>query len=90
VSEDAKSLKARLKEAIVRYVCKYPSARDTERGILVSWLPSEGFEQAPHLIAEVLDEMVQEQSLEIDRPTGGDPLYSRGPIFPDRPRSETG
>lgn len=83
--KDADSLKARLKEAIVRHFCRYPLARDTEHGMLVSWLPGKGFEQAPRLIGEVLDELVNEGSLEVDRPTGGDPLYSRSPNFIDVP-----
>jgi hypothetical protein len=86
VAKDANFLKARLKEAIVEHFRKYPSARDTERGILVSWLPRRGFEQTPPgLISEVLEELVKDGSVEIDRATGVDPLYSRSPNFIDVP-----
>jgi hypothetical protein len=86
VSKDADPLKVRLKEAIVEHFRQYPSARDTERGILVSWLPRRGLEQMPpSLISEVLDELVKDGSVEIDRATGVDPLYSRSPNFIDVP-----
>lgn len=81
---NANALRARLKEAIVQRFRKSPIAADTAHGIHVSWLPEQGLEAAPPaLVAAVLKELVHEKILRVEPVTGGDPLYVRGPRFPE-------
>jgi hypothetical protein len=83
VPEDADRLEDRLRRAIVERFQESPSAADTAHGILVSWLPDQKLEAAPPaLVAKVLDQMVKDRWLKEHVPTGGEPLYRRGPDFP--------
>lgn len=84
VPEDANALRARLKETIVQRFRQSRIAADTARGIHASWLPERGLEAVPPaLVASVLKELVDEGVLRPEPVTGGDPLYLRGPNFPD-------
>jgi len=53
-------------------------AADTADGILASWLPAAGFEDAPDHIAAVLTRMVAQRRLSARRLPDGEILYARG------------
>jgi hypothetical protein len=55
---------ARLRNAIVRYVHRFPRAADTAEGIVTRWLPCTGFECAPDYIDQVLVQMVSDGLLQ--------------------------
>ena len=69
---------AKLKEAILAHLRVSPLAADTAEGVVACWLPSVGFEDAPDLIDEVLDEMVQQGLLVAHTLPDGNTLYARG------------
>jgi hypothetical protein len=50
--------------AIKRYLASHRFAGDTAEGIVASWLPAQGFEQAAEHIAAALEELVAEQWLQ--------------------------
>lgn len=78
------ALKAKLKEAIVQRFRRSRIAADTAHGIHTSWLTEKGLEAGPPaLVAEVLKELVDEKVLKEEPVTGGEPLYRRGPRFPE-------
>ena len=84
MSRNANALRARLKEAIVRRFHQSRIAADTAHGIHTSWLPENGLEAAAAaLVAQVLKELVDEKVLREEPVTGGEPLYRRGPRFPE-------
>lgn len=79
---DPEDLRTRLKEAIVHRFRQSPSAADTARGVLASWLPEAGLQAAPPaLVADVLAELVEEGVLREEPVTGGEPLFVRGEKF---------
>jgi hypothetical protein len=82
VPEDVDQLRARLKETIVQRFRNSPFAADTAHGIHTSWLSDKGLEAPPALVADVLQELVDDGVLRAERVTGGEPLYRRGAQFP--------
>ena len=56
----------------------HPLAADTAEGILSSWLPQSGFEDAPDYIAEVLEDLVARRLLRALTLPDGKTLYIRG------------
>jgi hypothetical protein len=72
-----------VRTAIAERFRRYPSAADTARGMLVSWLPERGLAGAPlELVERVVKRMVRLEWLRPCAPTGGEPLYRRGPRLP--------
>jgi hypothetical protein len=77
LARDDAAQRARIRNAILDYVNRYPHAADTAGGILERWLPRDGFDDAPDHIAAVLDEMVANRRLEVRQLPGGEGLYVR-------------
>jgi hypothetical protein len=77
MAQDAAIQKARLHEAILCHIKKYPLAADTVDGILSCWLPCAGFENAGEHIAAVLDELVAQHWLQARQLPDGNTLYVR-------------
>jgi len=75
VAHDDAAQRARIREAILQYVHRYPLAADTADGILACWLPHTGFEDAPDHITAVLDEMVANRWLQARRLPDGQILF---------------
>jgi hypothetical protein len=83
VQEDINALRARVKQAIVKRFWKSDVAGDTASGIHTSWLTDMSLEAAtPELVADVLEELVDQEILLKQHVTGGSPLFRRGPKFP--------
>jgi hypothetical protein len=82
--------RARLRAAIRRHLQRFPLAGDTRDGIVASWLPPRGYEDAPQLIDAVLAAMVAASELAPRHLPGGRVLYVRGPALeqPDEPPAE--
>jgi hypothetical protein len=78
VARDDAAQRARIREAILHYVQKYPLAADTADGILACWLPHTGFEDAPDHIATVLEDMVAKRWVQARQLPDGRILYVRG------------
>ena len=70
--------RARIRETVLRHVTEHPHAADTAAGILASWLPGAGFEDAPDHIEAVLAELCAERWLLARRLPDGNILYVRG------------
>jgi len=70
--------KARLREAILRYVLQHPDVADTADGIIGWWLPLTGYEDAPDHIDAVLEEMVATNYLRAWKKPDGEFLYQCG------------
>jgi hypothetical protein len=62
--------------AIQRHLASHPFAADTAQGIVASWLPSGGFEDAPEHIAEALEDLVAEGWLQRHPLPDGNVLYA--------------
>jgi hypothetical protein len=94
VAHDDAAQRARIREAILQYVHRYPLAADTADGILACWLPHTGFEDAPDHITAVLDEMVANRWLQARQlPDGKILFYVRAEAtegLGDIPRSRPG
>ena len=73
-----------LRTKIIGYLRRYPLAGDTLQGIVASWLPARGWEDAPDLIADVVATMVAARELEARRLPDGHVLYVRGPALEPR------
>jgi len=80
VARDDDAQRARIREAILHHVGKYPLAADTADGILACWLPHTGFEDAPDHIDAVLEDMVAKRWLQARRLPDGKTLYTRGDL----------
>jgi len=61
--------------AIQRHLAKHPHAADTADGILASWLPARGFEDAPEHLAAALEALLAEGWLRAHRLPDGNVLY---------------
>jgi len=82
VSDDHEAERtARVRAAICAHLQRYPLAGDTPGGIVASWLPARGYEDAPHLIEAVLRIMVAAGELVPRQLPGGRVLYVRGPAL---------
>lgn len=57
------SHRKKLCTAIKLYLADHPFAADTAQGIVASWLPPQGFEDAAEHIAGALEDLVGEQWL---------------------------
>lgn len=62
-------------KAIQRHLASYPFAADTAQGIVASWLPPGGIEDAAEHIAEALEDLVAEQWLRPYLLPDGNVLY---------------
>lgn len=81
MARDDDAQKARIREAILHHIHKYPLAADTADGILACWLPHTGFEDAPDHIASVLEDMVANHWLHARQlPDGKVLFYMRGEV----------
>lgn len=79
VARDDDAQRARIREAILQHIHKYPLAADTADGIRACWLPGTGFEDAPDHIAAVLEDMVAKRWLQARQlPDGKILFYMRG------------
>jgi hypothetical protein len=67
-----------LRDAICAHLRVFPLAADTAEGVVASWLPEVGFEDAPDLIDQVLREMVELRLLAACTLPDGKTLYRRG------------
>jgi hypothetical protein len=76
VANAPSSHKKRLCIAIKRHLASHPFAADTAEGIVASWLPPQGFEQAAEHIAAALEELVAEQWLGPNVLPDGNILYT--------------
>jgi hypothetical protein len=81
VARDDAAQRARIREAILHYVHRYPLAADTAEGILACWVPHAGFEDAPDHIAAVLEDMVAKHWLQPQQLPDGKILYVRGDVL---------
>jgi hypothetical protein len=73
-----------LRAAITAYLQRCPHAGDTPEGIVASWLPQRGYEDALQWIGEVIDIMVSAGELKPRPLPDGRVLYVRGPaLVPD-------
>jgi hypothetical protein len=77
VADDDAAERARLNEAIMRYVQAHPLAGDTAEGILANWVPARGYERAPDHIEAVLAQLVAARRLRATRLPDGKILYVR-------------
>lgn len=68
----------RLYAAIRRHLALHPHAADTAEGIVSSWLPARGFEDAAEHIEAALDALVTERRLRRVRLPDGNVLYVAG------------
>jgi hypothetical protein len=68
--------KEQLCAAIQRHLATHPLAADTAAGIVASWLPARGFEQAAEHIEAALDELVEARLLRRHRLPDGNVLYA--------------
>jgi hypothetical protein len=75
VAHNDAAQRARIRNAIVRYVHRYPLAADTVEGIVARWLPRTGFECAPDHIDQVLARMVGDGLLQARPLPGGKILF---------------
>jgi hypothetical protein len=71
--------KAHLREAIAQHLQGHPLAGDTPEGIIASWLPVRGYEDASIHISAVLDAMVASGELAPRALPDGRTLYVRCP-----------
>lgn len=78
MARDNAAQRARIHEAILDYIRRYPLAADTAEGILACWLPHTEFEDAPDHIAAILEDMVASRSLQARQLPDGKILYARG------------
>jgi len=78
VDTDDAEIKRRIWKAILDHLSDCPFAADTPSGILASWLPERGFEQASQHIAAVLKMMVEQNLLCTRSLPDGKSLYLRG------------
>lgn len=84
MARDHASQRARIREAILEYIHRYPLAADTPEGILACWLPDAGFEDAPDHIAAVLEDMVSRRWLQARQLPDGKVLFCMRGDAPDR------
>ena len=70
------SHKEKLCTAIKRHLASHPFAADTAEGIVASWLPPQGFEQAAAHITAALEELVTERWLRPNLLPDGNFLYT--------------
>lgn len=70
------SHRKKLCTAIRRYLAAHPFAADTARGIVASWLPAQGFEDAAEHIAAALEQLVEEEWLRRHTLPDGNVLYA--------------
>lgn len=70
------SHRKKLCTAIKRYLAGHPFAADTAQGIVASWLPSQGFEDASEHIGGALEELVGEQWLRRHTLPDGNVLFA--------------
>jgi hypothetical protein len=68
-----------VRSAVRRHLARFPFAGDTREGIVASWLPVSGYDDARAFIDEVLAEMVRHGELEQQPLPDGAMLYVRGP-----------
>lgn len=68
--------KEQLCTAIQRHLATHPLAADTAAGIVASWLPARGFEQAAAHIEAALDDLVEARALRRYRLPDGNFLYA--------------
>jgi hypothetical protein len=80
--EDAERV-SQLRHAIAHHLKRYPNAGDTPDGIIACWVPRRGFEDAPHYINDVIEEMVAAGELVPRNLPDGRVLYVRGPCLDD-------
>jgi hypothetical protein len=66
----------KLCKAIERHLAAHPHAADTAVGIVASWLPAHGFEDAVEHIESVLDALVAARVLRRHRLPDGNFLYT--------------
>lgn len=66
---------AKLCAAIQRHLAEHPHAADTAEGILASWLPARGFEDAPEHLAAALELLLADGWLRAYRLPDGNVLY---------------
>jgi hypothetical protein len=76
--------KARLRAKIVGHLRRSPLAGDTLEGIVASWLPVREWEDAPDLIADVVQTMLAAGELAARPLPDGRILYVRGPALSSR------
>lgn len=62
--------------AIQRHLAHHPCAADTAQGILASWLPPRGLEDAPDHIGAALEALVADGWLHAHRLPDGNVLYA--------------
>jgi hypothetical protein len=72
--------KERLRSAIERHLAEHPLAADTASGILASWLPARGFEDAREHIDVALQQLVAEGWLRAHILPDGELLFVANPM----------
>ena len=70
------SHKTKLCKAIERHLAVHPLAADTAQGIVASWLPAHGFEDAAEHIGEALEQLLADGRLRAYELPDGNVLYS--------------
>jgi len=75
--KDHAAREARLREELLRYLRVHSRAGDTSEGILASWLPKHGFEDAPEHIEVVLKQLVSSGYLRPHVLADGKTFYER-------------
>jgi len=75
VGRNYDACRARIYQAVLRYVERCPLAADTADGILLRWLPPDGFADAPDHIYAVLQALVAQGVLEATLLPDGKTLF---------------
>lgn len=74
---------AKVRSVIIQHLLRFPQAGDTAEGIVACWLPSSGYEDAVHIIANVVETMVAAGELTPRNLPDGRILFVRGPTLSD-------
>lgn len=80
VAHAISSHQSRLCTAIQRHLRRHPHAADTAKGIVASWLPATGYEDAGKHIGAVLEALVEEGWLRPHALPDGNVLYVANPL----------
>ena len=70
---------AQVRGAIIEHLLRFPQAGDTSHGIVSCWLPSSGYDDALHIIGNVIETMVAAGELTARNLPDGRILFVRGP-----------